>query len=179
MSQESWFKKYRAYLIIGILIIAVVIFFMVRSNASKKAQYIFDTATLGSVSDTVAETGNVALDGQAEIRPGTDSIVEAIYVANGQHVYANQNLLKIKSLATDAQKAAADSAYLAAQSSLQTVNQAKTTLSVQILAAQKTLYDAKNNYNNVYKKIFWILSIMISIVIITIAAFGYLKEKLF
>lgn len=145
---KDFLNKYKIYLII-VLIIGGLIGWSIYAKTTKKTDYITDKVTMGTVSDFVTESGNVMAEGQANITSPSEGVVEKIFVANNDQIYAGQSLFSVKSTSTDLDKATAQSSFLSAQSNTNTANQTKSSYGSGVETAKKTLYDAQTNYNNV------------------------------
>lgn len=113
----SWKKK-----IIGVVILLVVLFFLVRTLTPKKPQFETATVTKSTVSDVISESGNVQAAAQFDVYSPTTGYVEEVYVENGDQVTENQQLFKVKSTATEKEKADASAALLQAQGTLGNAN---------------------------------------------------------
>ncbi len=133
-------------------IILIIIGISIWRQSTKITQYTTDKVTRTTIVSEVSESGNIQTEGQANIASPIEGVVEQIFVKNGDFVYPNSPLFAVRSLATDQEKAAAQSAYLAAQSNTLMSEQNKKSLAAQITAAQKAFYDAQNNYNIIAKK---------------------------
>ncbi len=112
--QASWKKK---LVIIAIALIAL--FFLTSPLRVKTPQYETATVTRETVSDIVSESGNVQSAAQFDVYSPTTGYVEEVYVENGETVEENQQLFKVKSAATEKEKADASSNLFQAQIALQ------------------------------------------------------------
>lgn len=140
------------WLTITATVILIIIGLLIWRQSTRTPQYMTDKVTRATVVSEVSESGNIQTEGQANLNSPIDGVICQIYADNGDYVYTNQPLFVVRSLATDQEKAAAQAAYQAAQNNTLLAEQNKTALSAQILAAQKAIYDAQNNYNIVAKK---------------------------
>lgn len=113
----SWKKK-----IIGVVILLVVLFFLARTLTPKKPQFETATVTKSTVSDVISESGNVQAAAQFDVYSPTTGYIEEVYVENGDQVTENQQLFKVKSTATEKEKADASAALLQAQATLGSAN---------------------------------------------------------
>lgn len=142
----NWFRttslRNKVIVIIGILI---VVFIIVRQigAANPQPQYITQAVERGDVTQIVSETGNVSTSGKADIASSVTGIVEEIYVKNGDLVEVGTQLFKVKSTATEQEKATAWATYQNAVSAQKTAEQSKQGLDATMWTAQKTLLDAR------------------------------------
>ncbi len=127
---------------IGILVVSIIIFRQVGA-ANAQPQYITQKLGRGSVTQTVSETGNVSSSGKVDIASSVTGIVEKIYVKNGDPVKVGTELFKVKSTATEQEKAAALATYRNAISAQKTAEQSKQSQDAIMWTAQKTLLDAR------------------------------------
>jgi RND family efflux transporter MFP subunit len=109
-------------LVIILLLVVLGIIFSIIGNATKNPGYVLANVEKGSVSEVVSETGNILTSNRSDIYSPTNGIVTKIHVKNGDLVSRNQILFEVESTATEQEKSAASSNYLAAVSS---VNSAK------------------------------------------------------
>lgn len=158
---KNWFLKLP--IITKILLIIVLagagwfLFSKISSSSSGKATYQTAKVEKGNIISTLTESGTVTAVSQTAISSPTDGIISEVYVKNGDVVVANQELFKVKSTATDKEKATAYAAYLNAVNSAQTAAQNKESLQAQLESARKIVIDAQsaveslnNNLNNSY-----------------------------
>ncbi len=130
-----WFQK--ASLKKKLLVIAVVgvaLFLLVGPlfGGNQQQQITTDTVKKATIVDTVSESGNIQSN-QLTVYSVTNGVIEELYVENGQSVQKGDNLFKVKSTASDQDKASAYASYLSAQS---TLNSAKS----KQLALQATMF---------------------------------------
>lgn len=142
----NWFGKTslrnKAIVIIAILLVG---FFINRNiqAANTKPQYITQPVERADIIEIVSETGNVDTSGRVDVFSTSTGIIEEIYVNNGDPVEINQNLFKVRSTATDQEKAATYASYQNAVSAQKTSEQNKQSLDATMWTAQKTLLDAR------------------------------------
>lgn len=146
-----YLRKHKWLAIIAAIIL-IIIGLSIWRQSTQKPQYVTDKVTRMTVVSEVSESGNIQTEGQANITSAIEGVIEQIYVENEDYVYTNQPLFAVRSLATDQEKAAALSAFQAAQSNTLMAQQNKLLLASQVTAAQKAIYDAQNNYNIIAKK---------------------------
>ncbi|OGG16581.1 hypothetical protein A3D77_06245 [Candidatus Gottesmanbacteria bacterium RIFCSPHIGHO2_02_FULL_39_11] len=121
----QWFLKTRRRNKVFILLAIVVLFFVLLGQiqrANAKPHYIFAKVARGNITELVSETGNIGSSSTTGIYSPTNGTVEEIYVANNDPVTPGQNLFKVKSSATEQEKAQALSSYLTAKTTLDTAN---------------------------------------------------------
>lgn len=115
-------SKKKKLVILVVLVILFVLLGKYFTNFTKDPGYTLATAEIGSVSEIVSETGNIESSNRADIYSPTNGMVTKVYVNNGELVTKNQVLFEVESTATEQEKSAASSNYLAAVSA---VNSAK------------------------------------------------------
>jgi len=112
-------KKQLFFIVILVLIIFVI------ANRLKKASsgpsYELETATLGSITELVSETGNITSSGAIPVYSTSTGLVESVSVKNGDIVNKNTNLFKVVSSATKQEKNTALANYMAAKTAYQSV----------------------------------------------------------
>lgn len=142
----NWFRKtsirnkilvVSAILLVGFLIIRNM------QTANATPQYITEPVERADIVEIVAETGNVDSSGRVDVFSTSTGIIEEIYVDDGDTVVTNQNLFKVRSTATDQEKAAAYANYQSALNAQKTAEQNKQSLDAAMWAAQKTLLDTR------------------------------------
>lgn len=143
-----WAKKLR-FLIVAIVIIGLIFGISLWRKNNSQQEYQTTKVTRDNIVSTVSESGNLIAEGQANIGSPIEGVVENIFVKNGSYVYAGQALFSVKSMATDAEKLAAQSAYLNAKNNTISAEQNKNYFLSQISLAKKQLADAQNIYNTV------------------------------
>lgn len=154
MRPFSWFWRLsRRNKIIVLVILCFVAFLGYRQirNANAKPQYITQKVTLGNIIQLVSETGNVSSGASSNVYSSATGVVEEVYVTNNEAVEAGQQLFKVKSTATEQEKAAALSSYLSAKNTLDTANATLYTLQSQLFAANQAFIKGKGNTNDPIK----------------------------
>lgn len=156
----NWFRKtsIRNKIIIVVAILVAGYFAYTRIQSANAApQYITKAIERASVTQIVSETGNIETAGRVDVYSSSTGIIEEIYIEDGASVKINQNLFKIRSIATDQEKASAYATYQSAVSTQKTAEQNKQSLDATMWTAQKTLLDAretkrvKDNNKNDYE----------------------------
>lgn len=141
-----WYKRtsLRNKIIVAVLVILIG-FIVLRQvqNANQQPSYITQPVTKGDIVEIVSETGNVSTGGKVDIASTATGIVEEIYVQNGDPVEIGAELFKVKSTATEQEKATAWASYQNTLSAQKTAEQNKQTLDATMWTAQKTLLDAR------------------------------------
>jgi HlyD family secretion protein len=156
----NWFRKtsIRNKIIIVVAILVAGYFAYTRIQSANAApQYITKAIERASVTQIVSETGNIETAGRVDVYSSSTGIIEEIYIEDGASVKINQNLFKVRSIATDQEKASAYATYQSAVSTQKTAEQNKQSLDATMWTAQKTLLDAretkrvKDNNKNDYE----------------------------
>jgi macrolide-specific efflux system membrane fusion protein len=112
--------------------------------AQQKVQYQTAQVQRGSLISTISESGNVSAVSQTNVSSPTDGIIQEVYVQNGDLVTVGQNLFKVKSTATEQEKAAAYATYLSSINSTKSAQQNKVALQAQLEQARQSVLDAQN-----------------------------------
>lgn len=137
------FKK-KALIIVVLLIAVYGIYSFLKP---KKSAYTYATVKRSTVSDTISETGNVASSGRFDVYSNSTGYIEEVYVANGTIVAAGQELFKVKSTATEQEKASAYAAYASALATKNTTEQNKPLYQSQLETARQSVINASNVVN--------------------------------
>ena len=132
-------------IIIGVIVLAVVGFAVVKiiGSRSKQLQYQTATATRGTLVTTVSASGNISTGGTVNITTGATGTVTQIYVKNGDKVTVGQKIADI-ALDRDSQQrqTQAWASYLSAQSQL---NNAQASL----YSLQSSMFSKWQTYTNI------------------------------
>ena len=142
----NWFRKTNLRNKIIVIIAFLLVGFLINryiQSANAKPQYISQAAERTDITQIVSETGYVSTSGKVDIASSTTGIVEEIYVQNGDPVEVGTQLFKVKSTATEQEKATAWAAYQNAVSAQKTAEQSKQGLDATMWTAQKSLLDAR------------------------------------
>lgn len=142
----KWFRQTSLRNKLTVVVVAVMAGILIVRNiqaADAKPQYITQPVERADIVEIVSETGNVDSSGRVDVFSTSTGIIEEIYVANGDQVEINQNLFKVRSTATDQEKASAWASYQNAVSAQKTAEQNKQSLDVAMWTAHKTLLDAR------------------------------------
>lgn len=119
----AWFRKLslkKKLLTIGALVVLFMIVSSVVSTATAKPTYTLDRASKSDIVELVSETGKISTSGQTDVFSPTYGVVQTVLVDNGIVVEAGQELMTIKSTATEQEKDAALATYMAAKNTLDT-----------------------------------------------------------
>lgn len=127
-------KKKKIVIVVGIVILGLVVNGIV-NKPDPATRYQFETASRGSITQVVSESGNITASGITPLYSTTTGIVEAVYVQNGQVVAANAPLFKVKATATKQQKDALLASYLQAKAGLEAAKAQQLTLQAQMFSA--------------------------------------------
>lgn len=133
-----------------IVVVLILIAFYFLSNfltASKNTQYITAKAEIGSVTETVSETGVITSNGKTDVFSPTNGVVQEVLVDNEEIVSKGQDLLKVTSSATEQERQLAYSNYLAAKSALDAANSNSFTLRSKMYTYWDTFYDLSTGDN--------------------------------
>lgn len=135
--------------ILVVLILSAIfgVFYFQKSKSEEKG-YIFDTVQRRTITEYVSESGNISTAGTTPIYSPSTGIIEEIYVKNGDLVGIDQALFKVKSTASEDDKAAAWATLAAAQSTLKTAEQTKLTLQASLETARKGVLDAQQDVDD-------------------------------
>jgi len=139
MTGTKQLRRYRGWIAGGVLIaIAATAFAVLRGTSGEAAATTYETeaASIGTISVTVAGTGNLEVDGTTEVYPGTAGTIDEMLVAEGQAVTTGTVLFTL-----DAASAEAESAK--ALASLRQAEQGVAQAQLQITKAQNTLAGVK------------------------------------
>lgn len=142
----NWFRKTSIRNKIIVVVAILLVGFFAYSNiqsANAKPQYITQAVERGNITQIVSETGNIDTAGRVDVYSVSTGIIEEMYVEDDTPVETNQNLFKVRSTATDKEKASAYANYQNAVSSEKTAAQNKQSLDATMWTAQKTLLDTR------------------------------------
>lgn len=120
--------KNRFFLILGLVLIAIIVFFVIRSRGkgSQKSQFQTQKVERGTVVSSVSASGQVVSSNNLVVVTNASGVIKNVYVKNGDKVAVGQ---KIMDLELDQpgllRQAQAWSVYLGAKNSLATAQQAK------------------------------------------------------
>lgn len=135
MPASRGIKRYRGWIAAGVLVAVAgtaYAFWRTSDNAEATITYETETAALGTISVTVAGTGNLEVDGTTEVYPTTAGTVATIAVAEGSVVATGDVLFTLEAATAEANTAKALASLRQAE---QSVAQAQ----AQVTKAQNTL----------------------------------------
>lgn len=147
-----WFKnssrKKKIIIISGIVVLLLILLGV--ANGSNTPQYKTETAKKNDITEIVVESGSVKASGRADVYSPANGIIEELYVGNGDQVIVGQDLFRVRSSATDEQKATAYASYQSALSALRTAEQSKVSTQALLEQSRQAILDAVNkvNYKN-------------------------------
>ena len=127
---NGWFKALSKIKKIGLVLVIVAVGLLLGFGLSKGEEeivYQTEKAKMGSITQVVSETGEIMSTGRTEVSSTITGIVEEVYVDNGAEVYRGQNLFRVVSSATEAERTQAYSNYLTAKNNLETAYRNKDT----------------------------------------------------
>src|SRR5690606_3107396 len=143
------FRKFSLKLkIITIAILFILLIVLTQTIfISRESGYITEPVSRATISQTVAETGNVDAGASIAVTsPSTGTITE-IYVANGQYVNTGDILFKVQSSATEQERATAYSTYLTAVAALNAAEAQQETLRAAMYQAWDDFYNLSTSSN--------------------------------
>lgn len=131
---KSLSKKKKALVLFVLLIVASIVGFNIYAS-QKMPNYKMEAATLGPVTETVSETGNVTTAGLAPIYSTTTGTVDQVFVNNGSYVKKGEKLFSVVSTATKQEKETALSSYLTAKATLESAKATQLSLQANMFSA--------------------------------------------
>ena len=114
----SKFKSYSLKKKIIVVVVVVIALFMgmgAISNLTKKPEFTTSRVAKSDITETVTETGSIAVSGTVNVYSPTNGITQEVYVKNGDLVEEGEELAKIDSSATQQEQQAAYANYLIAK----------------------------------------------------------------
>jgi HlyD family secretion protein len=135
MSRTKGIKRYRAWIAAGVLVaVAGTAFALWRGADSTVATVTYETeaAALGTISVTVAGTGNLEVDGTTEVYPATAGTVASVAIAEGSIVTTGDVLFTLE-------EATAEASTAKALASLRQAEHSVAQAQLQVTKAQDTL----------------------------------------
>ncbi len=128
--------------IITVLIVGVVLFLIAGPlfGGQQQEQVTTDTVKKETIVDAVSESGNLQSN-QYTVYSVSSGVIEELYVKNGQTVEKGDNLFKVRSTASDQDKAEAYENYL---SKVAALNSAKSKMN----SLQSALFKANQSFVN-------------------------------
>lgn len=146
----NWFratrKRNKVFTIIGILILGGIIAGQILA-ATAKPPYVTQKVERVDIEQLVSETGNVETAGRVDVESTATGIIEEIYVGNNDSVQIGDTLFRVRSTASDQEKASANATYQNAVSALVTARQTKESLDAAMWAKRQAMLNAKNAKN--------------------------------
>lgn len=146
----TWFRTTRTrnkmFTILG-LIIVVILVLRQMNKANSQPKYVIAKVSRKTITALISETGNVNTAGRVDVYSSSTGIIEEIYINDSEEVALNQELFKVRSTATDQEKAAAYAAYVSALNSRNIAVQNKPLYQAQLESARKAVIDASNAVN--------------------------------
>ncbi len=152
------FKKLSKKKKIVLAIVLVGAIYGINKMTGKKEEsvsYKTEKVSKGGVVSLVSETGEITTSGKVDVNSTINGMVEEVYVKNGDSVKSGQKLYKVKSSASDIDKANAYSTYMSAKTSLESANTSLYTLQAKMFGewdefvenAEKDEYDDSHTEN--------------------------------
>lgn len=134
-------KKLVVVVVAGVLLVLISEPLLGGTNKSQISTGIVKKAT---ITDTVSESGNIQSN-QLTVYSVSDGVIEELYVENGKTVQKGDKLFKVKSTASDKDKAEAWANYQSTVSSEKTAEQSKQSNDVTMWQKQQTYLTAQHN----------------------------------
>jgi multidrug efflux pump subunit AcrA (membrane-fusion protein) len=132
MAGSKQFRRYRGWIAgVALVAIATTAFFVLRNKSGDASTTTYETeaASVGTVSVTVAGTGNLEVDGTTEVYPAVAGTVDEVLVAEGDAVTTGTVLFTLDA-------ASAEAATAKALASLRQAEQSVAQAQLQVTKAQ-------------------------------------------
>src|SRR3989344_5171484 len=136
------FKSYSLKNKIIVVVVVVIALFMgmgAISNLTKKPEFTTSRVAKSDITETVTETGSIAVSGTVNVYSPTNGITQEVYVKNGDLVEEGEELAKIDSSATQQEQQAAYANYLIAKNTLDAAQS-------DLHALQSNMFEAWDEY---------------------------------
>lgn len=140
MAGSKKLRRYRSWIAAAVLVaVAGAAFYFYRQSQQVDAttSYTTEKATVGTISVTVAGTGNIEVDGTTDVYPDVSGEVATVEVEEGDTVTTGTVLFTLDAASAEAATARAYASYTQAK---QQVSQAEAS----VVKAQNTLADLKD-----------------------------------
>lgn len=146
-----WFKRTRrrnkVFTILALIILLPILIGQV-SAMFAPPPYDLQKVGRGNIEEVVSETGNVNAGGRVDIYSTTTGVIEEVYVTNGEYVTVDQALFRVRSTATEPEKANAYATYLNAVNNQKLAEQGREFADAQMWGAQQSRIDAEYKQKN-------------------------------
>lgn len=109
-------KRKKIVLILLLLAFLLTISYVFLKKDTK--DYTIVQVKRSDITEIIDESGEITISAETDVYSPTNGIVTEIYVSNGDNIEKNQDLFQVESTATKQQQQEAYSAYLTAQSAL-------------------------------------------------------------
>lgn len=135
--------------VVLIVVLGTLLFFIARSLLSKSSQQTVTTDTVkrATIVDTVSESGNIQSN-QLTVYSVSSGVIEELYVKNGDTVKKGDKLFKVKSTASNQDKASAYATYLSAKNTLANAEAKINSLQAAEFKANQTFMNGKGGEDN-------------------------------
>lgn len=143
----KWFQNASLKKKLIVVVVAGILLFLISGTlpgSNKQSQVSTDTVKKATIIDTVSESGNIQSN-QLTVYSVSNGVIEELYVENGQTVQKGDKLFKVKSTASDQDKAEAWASYQSAVSSAKTSEQSKQSNDVTMWQKQQAYLTAQQN----------------------------------
>lgn len=139
----KWFQNASLKKKLLVVVVVSILLFLISGpllGGNKQSQVSTDVVKKATIIDTVSESGNIQSN-QLTVYSVSNGVIEELYVENGQTVQKGDKLFKVRSTASDQDKADAYQNYLATVTSL---NSAKSKMN----SLQSALFVANQKFVN-------------------------------
>lgn len=135
--------------VVLIVVLGTLLFFIARSLLNKSSQQTVTTDTVkrATIVDTVSESGNIQSN-QLTVYSVSSGVIEELYVKNGDTVKKGDKLFKVKSTASNQDKASAYATYLSAKNTLANAEAKINSLQAAEFKANQTFMNGKGGEDN-------------------------------
>jgi HlyD family secretion protein len=146
----KWFQHASLKKKLVIVVVAGILIFLISGpllGGNKESQVSTDTVKKATIIDTVSESGNIQSN-QLTVYSVSSGIIEELYVKNGDAVKKGDKLFKVKSTASNQDKASAYATYLSAKNSLANAQAKINSLQAAEFKANQTFMNGKGSEDN-------------------------------
>jgi HlyD family secretion protein len=137
--------------LLAVIAVVVIVVIWILVASSQKPSYQFVTVTRGSITETVAVTGNTSSTTNVSLAFQTGGVIASVYAGLGTHVSAGQTLASLDTSDLRAQLAQTQAAVDAAQAQLDTLTAGPRPENIAV--SQTALTSAQQNLSNTYSGI--------------------------
>lgn len=143
-------KKWQKIILALILIFLIysLVNNIVKTNQANQPVYKTAVVSKGKIENLVSETGEITATGRTEVKSTIEGIVKEVYVENGDMVEKGDELFYVVSSATDAERAAAWSAYQSAKSAYDSALTSQKNSQLSLEKARIDVLNASDSYDD-------------------------------